>query len=151
MSTEAPQGLVVRPAKREDLGYVRASWCSSYAEHTAVRMLSHAPPSEIQKRWWSLTESLCQTGRVLVAVHPEAPDHVIGWLCYEPTTPRRLHYCHVRRTFQRLGIASRLLAEAGVDLHDTQTPVQYSHRTQASDRIRTPDCWRCESWLLIGV
>ena len=151
MTTQAPQDLIVRPARESDLAYVRASWCSSWTEHATVRTIQRASPGEIQKRWWSLIASLISVGKVLVAVHPDAPEHVIGWLCYEPTTPRRLHYCHVRRTFQRLGVATRLLQEAGIDLHDPKAHVLYSHRTQASDRIRTPDCWRCEGWLLIGV
>ncbi len=76
--------------------------------------------------------SLIARSHVVVACDPEAHDIVLGWVAFEGPT---LHYVCVKPRWQRLGVASLLLADF------VELPVTYTHRTQDGMRLPVPEAW----------
>lgn len=146
--------LIFRRASPAELEYVRDSWVKSYRERTTVRLVKAMPQKEMTERWSAVVRGLTSDPcKVLVAEHSATLGFIVGWICFEPPArgcPTVLHYVHVRRPEQRVGVANDLLAAAGIDRSST-TPVWYSHRTSCSDCIRVPDSWEFRPWLVIGV
>ena len=139
--------LLIRDATADDLTWVRSSWVSSYHDHTTHCLIRRMPSAEYYYRWRSLVADLLQRATTRVAYHTAAPDTVLGWVCYQPGTPLRLHYLHVRQSAQHRGLARELLDAAGAG---AAVPCWYSHRTTFSD-ARCPDGWEFKPWMLIGV
>lgn len=137
--------VLIHPATTEDLVWVRCSWLASYRDHTAHRMVRSMPGCEYSQRWRRVIAAMLESCSTMVASHSQAPDTVLGWVCYEPG---RLHYVHVRREVQRKHIARDLVDAAGFD---ATRPLLYSHRTTCSDLIPMPAHWEWAPWLVIGA
>jgi GNAT superfamily N-acetyltransferase len=143
--------LQIRDATSDDLVWVRSSWLDSYRQHTTHRLVRQMPAAEYFQRWRSVIAGLLEDARVIVAIHPKAPDTVCGWACFAAHgMPFRLHYVHVRERLQHKGVARELLEYAGAFGPDAR-PVLYSHRTTFSDSMKLPDHWLFRPYLLIGV
>lgn len=140
--------LIIRSATADDLVWVRCSWLSSYRDHTAHRVVRQMPGGEYGTRWRRTIARLLDSAHTLVCAHSDAPDTVLGWLCYEDGDPPRIHYVHVRREVQRRHIARDLLDAANID---PSKPCWYSHRTTCSDLVAVPSHWEWQPWLVIGV
>jgi GNAT superfamily N-acetyltransferase len=50
---------------------------------------------------------------IAVACSEDDPDQIIGWVAWEPDSPRLL-FLYVKSPFRRFGIATALLAETGL-------------------------------------
>jgi GNAT superfamily N-acetyltransferase len=53
--------------------------------------------------------------RILIAVYPDAPDKIRGWICYaerEGFPVPVLHYVYVKHTWRKLGVARQLMMAA---------------------------------------
>ncbi len=72
---------------------------------------------------------------VLVAQMPDRKDVVYGWMMWEG---EKLHYVCVKAKWQRLGIASWLLADF------LKMPVTYTHRTPSGMALPVPASWTYE-------
>lgn len=74
-----------------------------------------------------IIQYLMDTSDFLVAVNPEDPDQIYGYICYEHIKDEIpvIHYIYVKYTYRKLGIAKQLLTKA-VPTFDTD-PVCISH------------------------
>jgi len=142
--------FVLREAGQPDMPYVLSSWISSYRDHTLSRLVRAIPSPEYHPRWNRIAQDLIARSRVLLAAAPEDESVILGWICFEESRPRRLHYLHVKRAFQRLGLARALMAAADIDLRD-ETPVLYSHKTTPLEACRPPQSWTFAPWMLLGA
>ena len=91
------------------------------------------------------------TTRVVVAAPEGDPETILGWLVYSETQPQVIYYAYVRDQARRMGIASALLAAAGLSPAEE---VFYSARparvrsqvegiwTSAPVVARLPAAWR---------
>lgn len=52
---------------------------------------------------------VARRGDVLVAHFEDNPDTYIGWIAFDRSNPRRLHYVYVKESFRRSGVAHKLL------------------------------------------
>jgi GNAT superfamily N-acetyltransferase len=106
---------VLRPLRAADVARIFSDWLQSYHSATEVRKI----PNPVYYHWHhKILESLMVDPMVAwqVAVDPANPDLIAGWACYQHFQggAALVHYVYVARTFRRLGLASRLLATAGV-------------------------------------
>ena len=132
----------IRPSDDDDRAFVIDSWARSFGH-----FVPSVPPPEIARHTWyrmhrAGIRDVLHNSRVqlIIAVHPEAPETIMGWACWEPPGkfPLQLHYVLVKDYARRQGVGSALLeaALANVDARGYRE----SHRTppgRALLRMRT--------------
>lgn len=142
---QAPQDLVIRPLREDERLYVLVSWRDSYHDHHS----DHICPRDKIKRCWGcgVIDRLLDKSEVLVACHRDSPDVVLGYVVFQsaPDGALVIHYCHVKRAFQRLGIATALIDAATSAPH---SHVEYTHETHFMRFIFRTD-WRPAKWRLL--
>lgn len=99
------KGVILRPAKPEDMGFVFAAWVESLRGETM--------PGARPKPWREAIErdvaSRMRKGRLVVACDEEDADRLYGFAAGKPG---RLWYVFVRDTRRRFGLGAALAAEA---------------------------------------
>jgi GNAT superfamily N-acetyltransferase len=126
---------VIRPAREEDLTFVRSSWLASYFGSPWGRSLDRHNPQIYWAGHRSLVARLTELCLVLVDV---ADDGVIdGWICGKPVDV--LHYVYVRQASRGTGVAKRLAAALGL-----ARDVRCSHAQWS----KMPPTWRYDPYLL---
>lgn len=118
--------------------FVVRSWLASFRSSDWAGPI---PNNEYERVYTdAINQLLARGAEVLVAVNPDHPDHILGWLCHERTRDDQpvVHYVYVksrwRRAKQRFGtaqgVAESLFAAAGID---PKARFFYTYRT---DRAR---------------
>ena len=79
-----------------------------------------------------VVKALLASSTVVVACMPDAHDAVYGWVAFDGDV---LHYVCVKPRWQRLGIASYLLADM------REHKITYTHRTADGMRLPLPESW----------
>lgn len=99
------KGVILRPAKPEDMGFVFTTWVESLRGETM--------PGARPKPWREAIErdvaSRMRKGRLVVACDEDDADRLYGFAAGKPG---RLWYVFVRDTRRRFGLGSALAAEA---------------------------------------
>jgi hypothetical protein len=122
----APIGI--RLAEASDLPLVYNSWKRSY--RTSKRTL-HIASKDYYPGHQRIIERVLARATTLVACGPLEPDQLYGWLCFE--APQTIHYCFVKSTYRRMGIAGQLAKEAGIK---ADKPVTITHWHETCDTLR---------------
>lgn len=113
--TGVADSFVLRDIRANDVARILKDWLQSYHRATEVRKI----PNPVWY-WWmhKIIESVMEDPTVLwmVAVPAEQPDLIAGWCCAQQFAGGNMlvHYTYVTRSYRRLGLASRMLAAAGV-------------------------------------
>lgn len=90
--------IAIRPATEDDQGFV-ASTFRAQLRHNGDRIVNRVLDHP--------------TTRVLLAVEPETPRTILGWLCYALLPGVRvLHFAYTRKPMRRRGIQSALVRTA---------------------------------------
>jgi GNAT superfamily N-acetyltransferase len=109
-----------------DENFVFHSWLQSHAEDAKKQV--HTGPVHKRKRW-AINPQLYyeavrpvlrrivghEDTRILMAVYPDAPDKIRGWICYaerEGSPVPVLHYVYVKHGWRKLGVAHQLMVAA---------------------------------------
>jgi GNAT superfamily N-acetyltransferase len=106
--------LVLREATEDDRPYI----ASTYLKHFRTQHPQKFIPTKLYFRGQEpIKDYLLARARCVLAVFPEAPDEIVGFLLYEDVMEGFvLHYCYTRDQFRRRGIGRTLLdAVAGVN------------------------------------
>ena len=147
--------IVLRPAQASEIALISDSWVKSLGPKPRVGPLGDSYMSIGQPRadvkispnlWWTahrmVVGGILDGAAVIVAVHPEHPDAVLGWIAFEagigegeePTMT--LHYCWVRKEARKRGIGQKLLLAA---LHtvpeDVEPRIRLTHSTPDGERL----------------
>jgi ribosomal protein S18 acetylase RimI-like enzyme len=134
-----------------ELGFVYDSWTRAVARDSiwqplvGKRGVARTPvPPSLSLYYHDITlKKLLPKCTLLGACDPDDLDVILGYVCYESARRKRdpyvLHFVYVKGGFRRLGIGSRLLREAGIDLSED---VVVSHRTEHLFK-----CWPEVKWL----
>ena len=129
-TTPIPEGLCeirvhYRPVEAADAPWIYSSWLRTYERSVRARDAGAA--------YWdghhAAVAAVLQNpdARGIVAVVPESPGTILGWIVYEPNV---LHYLHVKDGFRRAGLGRALLQGA--------MPVgYYTHRTKSGEAFLT--------------
>ena len=117
-----PLKISFRPPGQDDWNYILDSWKKSF--RTAVGFHTPSYYAEISDRIEHITDT---PGTVYVlAVDPDDPDFILGWLCH---TNNVVHYLFVRQCFRRAHVATRLLTN-----HiDTDKPITCTSWTRVCE------------------
>ena len=101
--------------------FVIDTWIRSYRKSP----YSKGIPTQIYYPYQrAIIESLIDQSQTLVASNINDEDQLIGYICFEKTTPPILHYLYVKKIFRRLGVAKQMLKQ--IDQGDL---LLYSHKT----------------------
>ena len=127
-----------------ELGFVYDSWTRAVARDSiwqplvGKRGVARTPvPPSLSLYYHDITlKKLLPKCTLLGACDPDDLDVILGYICYEPDV---LHFVYVKGGFRRMGIGSRLLREAGIDISED---VIVSHRTEHLFK-----CWPEVKWL----
>lgn len=122
------QQVLLRRADADDAGMVFSYWLRDHFEHSAFA--SGITKSTYMKLHHLLVERIIARSIVWVACDAEDPTIIYGFICAEGAST--LHYLFVKRRFRGLGIAHRLLNEAGL----ADGPMEFTHLTDAMVSLR---------------
>lgn len=135
MSADIAHLIQIRDYETPDEAFIFSSWLNNYR---ATSQFAKRVRNSVFYFWHHkvVTRILARlTTRIYVAVSPDAPDVILGWICVEASTVkipdfkdhnRVLHYIFVKPEFRRFGIAKKLFEAA----HLTQdTKAYFTHWT----------------------
>lgn len=107
--TENAPGWTLRNARPDDIPFIYSTWLKSYRTGSGLGLASG-------KHAYFITYNLIidyilekPDAHVWVAVKPDEPNVIYGYLVCEPTI---LHYVYVKDGFRKLGIAASLYKTA---------------------------------------
>lgn len=123
--------IEVRLLSKEDLPFVFATWLKSYRASSFARRIK----KDVFFFWHHLVvERILARSSVktIVACLKGHPDVIIGYLNFETVDkePKIVHYCFVKESFRRMGIAKAMLTGTGIRGH-----FYFSHWTYSLDPI----------------
>lgn len=109
------------PNRPHESGIIMEPWLNSWRTSPPLRRSSH---HEVWSAAWEerIRSVLDQADtRLIMAVAPDNPDRIYGWICYDPPEAHELdpalgpvvHFAYVKKPFRRFGIATALIKEAG--------------------------------------
>ena len=143
MTDPTPAAYALRAVRPDEMALVRDSWARSYGDPPTRPRPVQRPPRGLAKWLWYrairrgiITPVMDEDGAsVIVAVLPDVPDEVLGWLCYAPpgAHPLQLHYAYVKPDYRRRGVARQLMG-AALACADERGPV-VSHHTRDGDAL----------------
>lgn len=101
--------FAIRRAIAGDFNFIMNSWTESYRRSPFAK---HIPKYTFHTNHHDLMEAAIDQSNVLCAVSKDNPDQIFGWVCFEPTETKILHYIYVKHPFRDLGIARKLLEQS---------------------------------------
>lgn len=112
----------LRKPTNADLPFIVNAWLKSY--RTAEPGATNTVYFHEQK---ALILRLLNEQETLLAVDPEDPEHILGFVCWDPAKGGpdswpTLHYVYVKFALRRNGLARELLHAAGL-----RSPFYFSH------------------------
>ena len=125
---EPPHLRELNRSDEQECHLVLAGWLRTYV----CERVTHIPRDVVIRLCKPVVERLVADSQVVVACDHEQHDIVLGWVAFDGDV---LHYVCVKPRWQRLGIASFLLADF------MKIPVTYTHRTQDGMRLPVPESW----------
>lgn len=112
---------VIRGLSEHDEGLIRDSWKKSFRDMRRKHVEGIADCNEVLQ-WvpdrvyyhcvYGRINALLERARFLVLAQEDDPEHVYGWICYEPGVA---HYVYIKTPFRRMGFARELVEAAGLD------------------------------------
>lgn len=112
---------LIRPHTEDDLKtYVLHAWARQ--SHSSLKSSCYRLQQEGSAPLLTMYETLFRPlqrrllarAKCLVALNPDDHDQRLGYLIYEPTLPPIVHFIQVKQDFWRKGVATALLAAAGI-------------------------------------
>lgn len=147
--------VALRPAQPDELALLADSWVRSFGPQPRKGPLGDAymtigvPRCDTKiapNVWWEahrqVVAGLLEAAAVIVAVHPDHPAAVLGWIAFEaglgageePTLT--LHFAWVRRDARRQGIGGKLLEAVLHTVPDDVAPrIRLTHSTPDGEQL----------------
>lgn len=127
--------ITIREVCEDDVALILNSWLKSYRNSPGITTC----PNDIY-----FSETMGQKAKIMkllaecdtsVACDPNDPSQVYGWATWElmPDTTSVIHYCYVKQSYRRQGIARALASHAGAA---PGTPFWITHTTPVIDALR---------------
>lgn len=110
--------IEVRPMRIEDQPFIFASWLNNYKNSSQFAKRIRNPEFFHFHHLVIERILLRSTTRVLIATPENDPNTILGYLVTESHDRPILHFCFVKATWRRLGVAGKLIESANVDLNN---------------------------------
>lgn len=91
--------VLTREATRKDLPFLFDSYWRSYVAYAG------RPRESALMRLRDRFSGLWLRAKFILAVNPESPEHILGWVCYEGPV---IHYAYVKAAYRNQGLAQML-------------------------------------------
>lgn len=137
---------IVRTLEDGDVGLIYDSWLKSY-KGANDRHESGLPDWIYFDHYRGIIDQLLARAEIAVLCDLNDTDFIYGWLCYELPGPFGvIHYVFVKKDYRRLGFATKLIVESGLQLEAmVYTFSKYSHL--AAEKFETTTYTPVERWL----
>lgn len=122
--------IAIREAQEGDIPFIFSSWLKSFRSGLMNKEVDNTIYfSEHHK----LTERLLKRSTTLMAVSPDDPATIYGYICFEKIEGLFvLHYVYVKHTFRAMGVMRQLMKATGQDF---KTAGLFSHMTKIFERL----------------
>ncbi len=123
--------LSFRGPTPDDLPYIMNSWLRGFRNSQLTQFISNESYYSFYKQ---VITSIIHASRIVLAVDPEDPNHIFGYLVYQIDGDQIiLHWLNTKLLFRRFGVASALLKAAHPAYGTSETvcshlPVSPIHR-----------------------
>ncbi len=145
--------IPIRLAVQSDMPYVLNSWSrAAYSHLQSALFLSSQGPPPPYGLWKRLFDDwqhrLLETSQILVACDFDDPGTILGYCIWsrQATSPPLLHYLQTKRDLMRKGVASTLLARAGISRDDACV---YTFTSPIQGKVKTPEHWSYVPYWLV--
>jgi len=142
VETKAPP---IRLATARDLNYILSSWSRATHSHIGASLFlskqGPEPPQAVYQRLFEAVQRrIMAKATVTVACVEDDPGTILGYCVFErpDAHPPVLHYVQVKRDLMRKGIASALLAHAGITKDGACV---YTFTSPIQGKVKTPEQW----------
>jgi hypothetical protein len=122
--------ITIRVIRESDKSFVYACWLNNFKESPTAKRITHSIYFKKQQR---LIERIIERPGTIVQIAclPDDENQILGFLVHENTEDGQVvHYAFVKALFQRLGICTQLMKEAGINpqayVFTHWTPVMHS-------------------------
>lgn len=121
----------IRLAFPRDINFIYSTWLESFRQDSHLGKTTSR--TIFFERYRTVIDAILSRDhtQTWVAVHPEDPNVIFGYLIYEH--PNIFHYCFVKEAFRDLGIAKALTQHLVLQ---PDLPLTVTHRTQTSRKIQ---------------
>lgn len=141
--------MTIRPMKPSDYNFIYSSWLTSYKRSTSHHLGFDIFCDNHKK----IIETLLAKGSGLVACDDEDPEHMYGYVIYDPRYSKGLavaHYILVKKNFQSLGIGRSLwVAMLEACRHISSVPVVATHATDDAIGLKKVHNWIYNPYILM--
>lgn len=122
--------ISIREAQEGDIPFLFSSWLKSYRSGLLPRQVDNTIFfSEHHK----VVEKLLNRSKTLIAVDPDDPATIYGWLCFERIDGLFvLHYVYIKHTFRAMGVMRQLMLATEQDF---KLAGLFSHMTKIFERL----------------
>jgi ribosomal protein S18 acetylase RimI-like enzyme len=115
----------IRPATPDDLNLLMSTWLKGYRHGSPwARRLVDAV---FYGNHHDIVTRIIQRSRCLVACDPGDQTFIAGYIVWEPAGPKPavVHWCYVKKSLRRAGVAKALLTATGLPLDLTGCEVSH--------------------------
>lgn len=119
--------IAIRPARPEDIPFIYSSWLKSYKHGSNFGKSTRS--TIFFENYREIIDEILISANIVVACLPEDANVILGYLVHDGSV---FHYCFIKQTFRRMGLASML--KSAVCATD---PVVYTHETNILKEIDT--------------
>lgn len=129
--------FILRENTQEDNNYIYSSFLASYRDfenNTALQWaIRHCPSKIYVKGQTEIIDWLLENAECLVAVYPEAPDEIIGYIIYQKIADALVvHWQYVRYMRRHQKIATEMLTSIQPSLlTNPQEPIIITHHSKS--------------------
>lgn len=121
--------VFIRNAAEPDISFIFNSWLKSFRSGNLCRAVDN---TIYYTEHHKVIEKLLKTSTVRMAVNPDKPEEIFGFICYEMVEGIFcLHYAYTKHTFRNLKILRQLMLDTG---HNFESASIHSHFTDAFKR-----------------
>lgn len=121
---------ILRPAQATDIAFIYSTWLNSY--RTDSDLGKSCKKSVFFNEYKEVIDNILSNSgtEILVAALPNDESVILGYLVYQATPSICIHYCFIKESFRRFGIAKEL-----VNSLPKQNSYVISHKTYTLNHI----------------
>lgn len=124
---------ILRPPTEQDRAFIMNSWLKSVS---IGDVYTYIHPSVFYSNHRALIERCLEDSFIICACDPKDPNHLFGFIVFQPKEQKIIHCIYVKRPFRNFGIGRQLVEAAFPDYTGPLTLTHLDRINFETDRGR---------------